>query len=74
MYLTPVMHLQCIVIDLYISMERPSQTANTACFAFLDKKVDHAVVYIALTELLHSATANHVQQVVIDVIHLHVFE
>ena len=60
MNFTTVMHLQGIVIDFDISVERPSQTADASCFTLLDKKINHTVVYVAFAELLHATATNHV--------------
>ena len=60
MYFTTVMHLQGIVIDFDITVERPSQVTDASCFTLLYKKINHTVVYIALVELLHATATNHV--------------
>ena len=66
-------HGQDLVEHLFLTMKREAQVANATCLAFGHEEFEHAVVHIALAELLHAAT-NGVEQVVVDIVYLQLLE
>ena len=67
-----VVHGQHLVEDILVAVEREPEVSDAARLALFHQEVHHAIVDIAAVELVH-ATANGVQQVVVDVVDLQLF-
>ena len=68
-----VLTVQQPVKVAHVAMIRETQVLDASCLTFLEQEFQHAVVQETPFQCLH-ATANAVQQVVVDVIHLQTFE
>ena len=62
------------VEDLHISVIREAKVADAPCLTLTDEEVEQPVVDEARTELIHAATPDRVQQIVVDVVHLQALE
>ena len=66
-------HRQDIIKNLYISVERPTEVSNSACFAFLQEEIQQAIVDEAFLKGINAlATTNGMEKIIVNVIHLKV--
>ena len=59
-----------LVKYLLRTVERPSKMAYASCLALLLEEIQHAIVHIAFAEVVHTAAAQGMEQVIVDVVHL----
>ena len=69
-----IMQGQRIIICIYRTMKRESQITDTPCLPFLQQKFHHSIINIPCFESLCSATADGVEQIVINIIRLQILE
>ena len=69
-----VVHGQCPVEFLFCTVERPAQVTNTSGFALLEQEVEQTVVKETALQAAFSGSTQHVQQVIVDVVHLQVLQ
>ena len=65
---------QQVVKDFYLTMIGEAEVADTSCLPLFNEEIEYAVVDIPAVQRIHSAHADTVQQVVVDIIHLQFLE